>query len=197
MRTLLALFLLLSLTINAADNLIKDPSFKKYKTEWWMGVGQEYKSYKISFKRKIFKTELKHTSAPHYFSLAALVEPETASKYKFSMDLKCDGEGTIYVRTVNSVQGLSKIDRAAEIAKRQRQANLGLSFKITEFKKDWTNYTCYFTAKENPYSIQNDAFNILMGSYQGEIEIKNISIEKVDVFPEGTKENILATKSSK
>lgn len=181
----------------SADNLIKDPEFKKHKTEWWMGIGQEYKDYKYSFKRKIFKTELNHSSSPPYFSFATFVEPVAGEIYKFSIDMKCAGEGMVYMHTVNTVQGLDKKTRAAEVAKRQMQVNLGLRFKLTSFEKDWTRYTCYFTAKENPYSVQNDCFHIMLGSYMGKIEMKNPLFEQVDKLPDGIKENVISTSSLK
>ena len=191
MRFLLLILFILS-SAHAKDNLISDPSFKKYKTEWWMGIAQEYRDYKYTFKRKVFKTELKHSSSPHYFSFATLIEPEGGSFYKFTIDLKCQGEGMIYMHTVNTVQGLDKKTRAAEIAKRQKQHNLGLHFKLNSFEQGWAQYTCYFKAKKNPYSVQNEAFHIMLGSYMGEIEIKNPSIEKVEKLPQGIKESIVS-----
>jgi len=195
MRFLLILFFFSSLL--SAQNIIKDSTFKKFKDTWWMGVHNEYKVYKYSTKRKIFKTELKHTSGAHYFSFATFVEAQAGSVYKFTIDLKCEGEGLIYLRTVNTVHGLDKNTRAAEIKKRQKQTLLGLNLKLDSFNKDWTRYTCYYTAKENPYSAQNDCFHIMLGSYLGKFEMKNPSIEKVDALPEGTKENIIATSSAK
>ncbi|MDD7984047.1 hypothetical protein PQO01_03655 [Lentisphaera marina] len=161
-----------------AKDLIKDPQFKKFKDYWWVKPHNEYQSYKPVIKKGVFAVTTKHTSESHYYGLVCPVEDlREGKKYKLTFEMNCEGDGMVNIcaRTTKQTSGKKNKGKAKT---KNKLVTLGLAHKEEDLQSGWKKYTCEFTATENPNSDQVPAIKILIGEFQGTVEIRKMSLQE-------------------
>ena len=182
MRLIFVLLIYSASNIYADKELIEDPQFKKFEDYWWVKPHNEYQSYKPVVKKGLFTVTTKHTSESHYYGLVCPIEDlKAGKKYKLVFEMNCDGQGLVNIcaRTTKR-EGRNK---SRKKGKEKDKANnklvtLGLAHKEKDVQSGWKKYTCEFTATENPNSDQIPAIKVLIGEFQGKVQIRNMSLRE-------------------
>ena len=198
MRILAALLFFSALSVCAGKELIEDPQFKKFDDYWWVKPHNEYQSYKPVVKKGLFTVTTKHTSESHYYGLVCPVELKEGKKYKLVFEMNCEGEGLVNIcaRTTKKEGGKkSKKKGKGKDKANNKLVTLGLAHKEKDVQSGWKKYTCEFTATENPNSDQIPAIKVLIGEFQGKVQIRNMSLqENPDGNAGGTKGEVVVTE---
>lgn len=178
---LLTLFMAVLFMANSsfAKELFKDPSFKKFDDYWWVKPHNEYKSYKPVIKKGLFSVTTKHTSESHYYGLVGPVDLREGKKYLLTFEMNCDGQGMVNICARTTKKESGKKGKNKNKAKtKNKLVTLGLAHKEKDIQSGWKKYTCEFTATENPNSDQVPSIKILIGEFQGTVEIRNMSLKE-------------------
>lgn len=180
---LITLFLAILFLTNSsfAKELFKDPSFKKFDDYWWVKPHNEYKSYKPVIKKGVFSVTTKHTSESHYYGLIGPVDLREGKKYKLTFEMNCEGDGMVNICARTTKQAAGKKNRKKGKGQGKTNAKLvtlGLAHKESDIQAGWKKYTCEFTATENPNSDQISSIKILLGEFQGTVEIRKMSLQE-------------------
>jgi hypothetical protein len=160
-----------------AKELFKDPSFKKFDDYWWVKPHNEYKSYKPVIKKGLFSVTTKHTSESHYYGLIGPVDLKEGKQYKLTFEMNCEGEGMVNIcaRTTKR-ESNKKGKKKGKDKTNNKLVTLGLANKVKDIQSGWKQYTCEFNATENPNSDQIPSIKILLGEFQGKVEIRKMSL---------------------
>ncbi|WDE97642.1 hypothetical protein PQO03_17585 [Lentisphaera profundi] len=94
--------------------------------------------------------------------------------YEFIFKFKGTGQGPVTLTHQNFPSVFeTKIPSTDSIV------NLGILQKF-EVKKQWQKAICTFKAKENPSKTLTEVLIFMVGSYQGELKIKNLSLKEIN-----------------
>ena len=176
MKNLSLILIIAFLSLNlAARDIIKDPEFKKKGKYWHLQVTGEYKSVKPKFKKDEVSFKITHTSEHYYVSFLTETPVKEGKTYQVSFKFKGKGEGKVYISQRNhpNVFKGKRFD-----ARKDKLISLGL-IQTFEPKTEWQQAKCTFVAKESPQSHLIETLIFMMGTYQGELTISDLSYTEV------------------
>ena len=184
MKSLLTILIIALASSNSfADNLFKDPEFKKPKDYWHVGKRADYKKVVPSFKKGIFHIAPNFSSSSQYLSVLTPVDLEVGQTYEIKFDLCATGEGD-----VGLYYGAFGDDEKAKSKKKStnkyKNEGLGLKEIITDFPAKFTTKAYTFTVLERRRSGDRQrSIRINLGNFAGDFKIKNLSLTKTDQVP--------------
>ncbi|WDE98811.1 hypothetical protein PQO03_13305 [Lentisphaera profundi] len=176
-RSLLLLFFITASAF-AQREILEDPSFKKDDKYWYLRKGNEYNKLKAEFKKEVFSLDISHTSEVYYLSLLTPASLKAGKTYKLTMEFKGEGEGTIKVNYRNH----NNVFKKKKNSKNNKYSNLGLA-QILKPSSDWQKATLYFESIKNPVSDFEEYIIIMMGEFQGKINLRKLSLKEATDAP--------------
>ncbi|WDE99438.1 hypothetical protein PQO03_16495 [Lentisphaera profundi] len=168
--TALLLSIIFSISLLNAKDIIKDPTFKKKDKYWFLQLKSEYRGLKSEYKKGSISLTTTHTSENYYVSLVTEAPVKEGRIYQLRFKFKGSGQGHVYV----GERSYPNIFKGKKFQADDKLLNLGL-FQKFEPTSEWQEANCIFKAEKNPASHLIESLIFMLGEYQGEVTISDLS----------------------